>query len=168
VYYFAYGSNMLCRRLSERIGSVSVLGTAALPRHLLRFHKRSRDNSGKCNAFFTGHVRDHVYGVVFGLSHAQQQRLHACEGAGYVPLIFKVKMDNAILRVTTYIATPDCVVDGLTPFDWYHALVLAGARQHDLPSKYVSAIASMAVRPDPDLQRARTAYRLLRYDARAR
>jgi len=159
---------MLCRRLSERIGSVSVLGTAALPRHRLRFHKRSRDDSGKCNAFFTGRIRDHVYGVVFGLSHAQQVRLHACEGTGYVPLTFRVRMDTAILRVTTYIATPDCVVDGLTPFDWYHALVLAGARQHALPSEYVSAIASVPVKPDPDLQRARAAYRLLRYDARVR
>jgi hypothetical protein len=51
VVYFAYGSNMSTARLRERMPSCKPLGTATLPGHALRFHKRSTDKSGKCNAF---------------------------------------------------------------------------------------------------------------------
>ena len=51
--YFAYGSNMLTARLRERMPSCKPLGIAKLPGHALRFHKRSKDQSGKCNAFAT-------------------------------------------------------------------------------------------------------------------
>jgi hypothetical protein len=32
---------------------------------MLKFHKRSKDGSGKCNAFRTGSQADYVIGVVF-------------------------------------------------------------------------------------------------------
>jgi hypothetical protein len=49
--YFAYGSNMSTARLRQRMPSCKPLGTAVLSEHKLRFHKRSTDQSGKCNAF---------------------------------------------------------------------------------------------------------------------
>jgi hypothetical protein len=49
--YFAYGSNMETARLRERMPSAKPLGVAKLSGHELRFHKRSKDGSGKCNAF---------------------------------------------------------------------------------------------------------------------
>lgn len=51
VVYFAYGSNTSTARLRERMPSCKPLGIATLPGHALRFHKRSTDKSGRCNAF---------------------------------------------------------------------------------------------------------------------
>lgn len=44
--YFSYGSNMLSSRLRERCPSARPIGMAELPDHELRWHKRSKDNSG--------------------------------------------------------------------------------------------------------------------------
>ncbi len=54
VVYLAYGSNMSTARLRKRMPSCKPLGIATLPGHALRFHKRSMDKSGKCNAFASG------------------------------------------------------------------------------------------------------------------
>lgn len=64
-YYFAYGSNMSSVRLKERAPSSRAVGVAQLPEYVLKFHKRSKDGSGKCNALFTGVATDVVFGVVF-------------------------------------------------------------------------------------------------------
>ena len=48
--YFAYGSNLHPERLRERVPSAESLGVARLEAHVLRFHKRGRDGSGKCDA----------------------------------------------------------------------------------------------------------------------
>lgn len=51
ILYFAYGSNMSSARLRARVPSCRPIGIAFLPGHELRFHKRSKDGSGKCDAF---------------------------------------------------------------------------------------------------------------------
>jgi gamma-glutamylcyclotransferase len=53
MYYFAYGSNMSLSRLRERVPSAEAVGCFSLNGHDLRFHKLSKDGSGKCDAFFT-------------------------------------------------------------------------------------------------------------------
>ena len=47
--YFAYGSNMLTERLKARVSSATPIGKANLSDHGLRFHKKSKDGSGKCD-----------------------------------------------------------------------------------------------------------------------
>ena len=63
--YFAYGSNLHPARLAARTPSCHALGRAVLARHVLRFHKRGRDGSAKCDAWFTGDPTDRLYGVVY-------------------------------------------------------------------------------------------------------
>jgi hypothetical protein len=74
VLYFAYGSKMSSIRLRERMPSCRAIGTATLPGHVLRFHKRSTDKSGKCNAFATGND-DRVIGVLFSFDPAERAKL---------------------------------------------------------------------------------------------
>ncbi len=40
----------------------------------------------------------------------------------------------------TYIACPNATAEGLRPFDWYLAYVLAGARRHGLPGSYIQTL----------------------------
>lgn len=82
VLYFAYGSNMSVARLENRVSSVQVITIARLDNHQLRFHKRSRDGSGKCNAKCVGDAADTVYGVLFEMTVSKKRLLDENEGLG--------------------------------------------------------------------------------------
>jgi hypothetical protein len=82
VIYFAYGSDMLTPRLRHRAPSSVLLSTASLPQHRLHFHKRSKDGSGKCNAFRTGNASDAVYGALFEIPQEEKRKLDRTEGLG--------------------------------------------------------------------------------------
>jgi transposase-like protein len=55
--------------------SCKPLGIATLPGHALRFHKRSTDKSGKCNAFASGNDKS-VIGVLFSFDPAESKYLN--------------------------------------------------------------------------------------------
>lgn len=152
VVYFAYGSNMSTARLRERMPSCKPLGIATLPSHSLRFHKRSVDNSGKCNAFASGND-DSVIGVLFSFDPAERAKLDKAEGfgSGYEHAMVAVINDKGRRRkVLTYLASSDYVDDNLKPYGWYKDFVLAGAREHGLPREYIAeCIESVEAIKDP-------------------
>lgn len=154
--YFAYGSNMSTARLRERIPSCKSLGTAILPGHELRFHKRSTDKSGKCNAFASGNDNS-VIGVLFSFDPAERAKLDKAEGvgSGYEHAMVTVINDKGRRRkVITYLATPEYIDDSLKPYGWYKDFVLAGGREHGLPSEYIAKyIQSVEAIEDPNKTR---------------
>ena len=156
VVYFAYGSNMSTARLRARMPSCNALGIATLPGHALRFHKRSADRSGKCNAVASG-KEDSVIGVLFSFDPAARTKLDAAEGvgSGYEHAMVTVINDKGRRRkVLTYLATPDYIDDSLKPYSWYKDFVLAGGREHGLPPEYVAEyIQSVEAIEDPDKTR---------------
>lgn len=156
VVYFAYGSNMSTPRLRERMPSCKALGIATLPGHALRFHKRSKDGSGKCNAVATGDENS-VIGVLFSFDPAERAKLDKAEGVsnGYEHATVTVINDKGRRRkVLTYLATPDYIDDNLKPYAWYKDFVLAGSREHDLPLGYVAEyIESVEAIDDPNKER---------------
>lgn len=153
VTYFAYGSNMSTARLRERMPSCEPLGIATLPRHELRFHKRSTDKSGKCNAFANGND-DGVVGVLFSFDPGDRAKLDEAEGVGHGYEHAMVTVTNHLGRrrkVLTYLATPDHIDEGLQPYGWYKEFVLAGAREHGLPADYIARyIEPVAAVDDPN------------------
>lgn len=163
LYYFAYGSNLHPARLRERVPSSRALAVAELDGHLLRFHKRGRDGSGKCNIHPVGRAEDRVFGVIYRMAAAEQANLDRAEGlgAGYRRVELTVRVDGASRRVFSYQAQDGHIDDALSPFTWYRQLVLAGARQHGLPADYIAAIEAIAARSDPDTERHARHERLL-------
>ena len=155
--YFAYGSNMATARLRGRMPSALALGLASLAGHELRFHKRSTDKSGKCNAYATGDDDDTVIGVLFKFDPAERAALDKAEGAGkgYQPtMVTVVNAKGRRRKVLTYLATPDAIDDDLKPYTWYKNHVLIGAREHALPAEYVAACIE-AVEADEDPNQGR-------------
>jgi hypothetical protein len=153
VVYFAYGSNMSTARLRERMPSCKPLGIGTLPGYVLRFHKRSKDRSGKCNAFASG-KESSVIGVLFGFDPAERAKLDAAEGvgSGYEHAIVTVINDKGRRRkVLTYLATPEYIDDSLKPYSWYKDFVLAGGKEHGLPQDHIAEyIQSVEAIEDPD------------------
>jgi hypothetical protein len=162
LHYFAYGANLHPERMRRRVPSAQPLGCAVLTGHVLRFHKQSRkDGSGKCDAHYTGRPQDRVYGAVYSLAAAEKAALDAIEGPGYEVAERVVIHAGTQRAVFLYRARPDAVRRGLRPYDWYHALVVSGARHHGLPEAYVERLAAVAANPDPDAGRAAKEHALL-------
>jgi len=163
MYYFGYGSNMLTPRLQARVPSATPVSTAVLDKHVLRFHKRSRDGSGKCNVVPVSHSEAAVHGVLFDIPSSGLQALDEFEkrGRGYARTEITVDGPSSSVDAFVYVAQSAYVDDTLLPYDWYRALVLAGARQHALPSSYITELEAVPSRPDPDQNRRQTHQTLL-------
>ncbi len=155
LHYFAYGSNLHPARMRLRVPSARQLGCAVLTGHVLRFHKQSyKDGSAKCDAHYTGLSQDRVYGAVYRLAAAEKEALDRIEGPGYEIAERVVIREGSQQAVFLYRARPEAIAADLQPFDWYHALVVEGARHHGLPPAYVKSLAAVPTRADPDTLRA--------------
>ncbi len=153
--YFAYGSNLHPYRLAKRIGPVRVGSVAALSEASLRFHKRGRDGSGKCSLSIPS-PQDRVFGVVYGMTQAQQASLNEFEdiGRGYAQIeVSPCALDGREFQAFTYVAVPTAVDESLRPFDWYKQLVLLGMRHHGFPKDYVRRVDRVESLEDPDSER---------------
>ena len=160
--YFAYGSNMLRERLTARIGDIAVLGTTTASGYRLAFHKRSRDGSAKCNAWFTGEPSGRLHGVLYALDQDQKTLLDHYEGPSYVTRSLELTITTGTVRAFTYVAREEYITDGAVPYTWYKALVHAGALQHALPDVHVRDIAATRAVRDPDPDRHQSNVEILR------
>ena len=153
IRYLAYGSNMWPRRIEQRLGKCDALGVVSLEGFALRFHKRGRDGSGKCDAFYTGDAADTLYGVVYALSQAQRELLDDFEGPGYDACELSARLPSGVITAYAYVARPEHMDAQLQPFHWYKAIVVAGARAHSLPAHYINRLLAVNSTIDPDADR---------------
>ncbi len=112
------------------------------------------DGSGKCDAEFTGQRSDVVWGVVFELDPEEKPALDMAEGlgAGYMEKAVNILTEAGPLTAVTYFAIDKDA--SLRPYHWYKALVIAGAREHGLPSSYRSRLELVITVSDLDPARA--------------
>jgi len=154
VLCFSYGSNMSLARLQDRVPSARFVAVAILPAHRLRFHKVSRDNSGKCDAEETENPNDRVYGVVYEIANDEKPDLDRKEGlgSGYDEKEVEVITDQGNLTSLMYFATR--INSALKPYRWYKEHVLVGAREYGLPPEYIAQIEAIEAVEDPDATRS--------------
>jgi gamma-glutamylcyclotransferase (GGCT)/AIG2-like uncharacterized protein YtfP len=148
--YFAYGSNMLIERLKERVSSAEKVKTYALNGYKLRFHKKSKDCSGKCN-IVKASDSDIVHGVIFDFNESQKGKLDEAEGKGngYRDETMNLIIDDDSCKCLIYLAEPGYIDEALIPYRWYYDLVLAGAEQNELPKDYIAGLKAIPFTEDP-------------------
>jgi cation transport regulator ChaC len=151
---FGYGSNMPTLRTKERCPSARAIGIAALHGHELRWHKRSRDGSGKCDIIKSEKIGAVVWGVVFEIPLAEKAALDRAEGLGkgYVEQGFDLFVDDTEAKCVAYVATD--IDPGLKPYDWYKELVLLGAQEHGINEEYIRGLRETEALRDLDEKRA--------------
>ena len=165
--YFAYGSNLLTRRLTDpsRAASAIALGIVWARGFVVRFHKIGTDGSGKCTLIATGDDADVVYGVLYEFADSDLAGLDQEEGVhlgGYTRCSIRLRFTNGdTIEAMTYLASDRHIDAACIPFDWYRDLVVAGAIEHGLPRPYIRELAGTPAMPDPDGARAELARRLL-------
>ncbi len=165
--YFAYGSNMLSRRLLARVPAQPI-GPAVLIGHELRWHKVGSDASGKCDVVPSRTAGQMVHGVLYRMAAEHKPLLDQIEGLGqgYDERQTVLQGPQGLVRAWYYSATH--IDAGLRPFDWYKAFVVDGAREHGLPADYIAALHAMPHETDPDPARAALNWALSRPDATLR
>lgn len=137
---FAYGSNMSLKRLKKRISSASFFKIGKITGHLIKFHKTSKDGSGKTDCYQTNNSENVVWGVVFDINPNQKNDLDKFEGkgTGYEEKLVNILCDNESVTAYMYYATN--AIEGLKPYDWYINHVIVGAKEHRLPEKYIEML----------------------------
>lgn len=149
--YFAYGSNLSLSRLKERAPGAERVSIFSLKEHDLRFHKASKDGSGKCDAFYTGNSDDCVIGSLFEISSYEKKALDKFEGLGdgyEEKIVIVLSQSGEEVEATTYYATS--LDETLKPFSWYKNHVLVGAKESRLPAQYIEKIECVESIQDPD------------------
>ena len=147
--YAAYGSNLHPLRLSLRLPDSRFEGTAAIAGLRLCFHKRSRDQSGKCN-IVAGDGSIHV--AVYELGGQERAKLDQIEGQGSGYCVETLEVPG-FGECFTYVATASFINDELRPYSWYKELVLVGCEALGLPQDYIKEIQGIGAIDDSDLTR---------------
>lgn len=147
---FAYGSNMLTRRIRSRTPSAFSIAPGEIRGYRMAFHKRGMDGSGKANIRRTGDAGDRVHGVLFGVNSRELPLLDALEIGYRREDLHVITHWGHTVQAACYQALEGFIQPGLRPFDWYRDLVLAGAREHRLPEHHVLWIEVQEADRDPD------------------
>ena len=148
--YAAYGSNLHPIRLSGRVPSAKLLGKGVLERKALRFHKRSKDGSAKCNIVVDDTQQVHV--AIYEIDASEKQLLDDAEGVGYGYQVQEVEVVD-FGKCFTYIAENSHIDNSLNPYTWYKELVLVGCEYLNLPAYYIDFIRNINAEADLDEKR---------------
>ena len=133
--YFAYGSNLLSRRMLERVPSAAARGPARLAGWRLALDKPGRDGTAKANLRHA--TEAHAWGVAWALDPAHWPGLHACE-RGYRRIEVDVILAGGLVRAATYVS--ELFTDDLLPSGAYRRFLVEGAREHGLPAHWVALL----------------------------
>lgn len=149
-HYFAYGSNMLPARLINRCNSAKLIGKGIAENCRLEFSKASKDGSGK--ATLVGAPGARVHGVIFEINDSERAVLDRHEGLGHGyrredNFVVERIVHGSPFLTNTYLATS--LDTQLKPFDWYLAIVIAGATYHEMDKAYLAALRSTDFIEDP-------------------
>ena len=148
--YAAYGSNLHPIRLINRVPLAQFLGKAVIKDKALRFHKRSKDGSGKCN--IVTDTNNKVYVAVYEVHESEKPALANAEGVGYGyrTVTFEV---SGYGECFTYVAEQSHIDDSLLPYSWYKELVLAGCEKFNFPKDYIDFLKAIPVTEDSNEKR---------------
>lgn len=141
VAYFAFGANT-CRhvlvgrrRIEPRTSEAAVLRD-----HALRFVRRGIPLLEPAFASVEREPGAEVHGVLHRLTPSAMEHLDRIEGRGYDRIAVQVETrDGARVEATAYRAREP--VPGLKPSRRYVELLIRGAREHELPERWIEELA---------------------------
>ncbi len=137
----------------DRCPSAQYLANAWVDHFALEYSKVGKDGSGKATLVPSHGKR--VHGVIFEIDTDEREPLDNVEYGYRREDGFEVTVTNtgACKTVATYIALQECIKPGLKPFDWYLALVVAGAMEHRFPAPVIAAYRDTAIWVDENKKR---------------
>ncbi len=154
---------MLSSRIKNRIDSYKGVGIGYIENYSLRFHKKSKDTSGKADAFLTGNTEDKIWGVIGEIDEESKKTLDKIEdlSKGYNLKNITITTDKGIENAIIYVADENYIDSKLIPFDWYKEFVLRGSIENSLPGDYINSIKEIPCKKDTDSKRREENYKII-------
>ena len=146
VLYFAYGANMDTRRFRRRCPGSVVLGRALLRNYRLAFTRYDSHEKGGV-ADIVAEAGAQVWGALYDIDEACLRALDQYEGApqAYRRETVRVADDRGVEhQAVAYVANK---TGEFAPGRTYLALIVRGARDHELPEEYVKSIEETKTHP---------------------
>jgi gamma-glutamylcyclotransferase len=161
--YFAYGANVHPGWLRRRIPDAALVGAGVLQGYSMAFRKRGRDGAARSDAFPSDAPAAALPGALYLLRASDLDRLGAA-GAGYRATRVDVAGASGKFNAVMWVADTAEIATGLVPWDWYVALIRAGAALLDLPAGHRRWLASVPTAADPDAARVALAHAVIAAD----
>jgi gamma-glutamylcyclotransferase len=158
--YFAYGANVHPGWLRRRIPDAELAGPGVLQGYSMAFRKRGRDGAARSDAFPSDDPAAALPGALYLLRAPDLGRLDAA-GAGYRATRVEVAGASGVFDAVMLVADPTEIATGLVPWEWYVALIRAGAALLDLPAAHRRWLEAVPTTPDPDARRAALAHAVI-------
>ena len=130
--YFAYGSNLSTKRISDRLGKIKIIQN-----YILRGYKLTFDaglHNGFANIVYTGNIKDSVPGVIYQISKRQLRQLDIHEGVwNKCYERFYLTIDGLSEDVQVYISVNEKYRTSEYPRLYYIEYLLIGYKEHGIP-----------------------------------
>jgi gamma-glutamylcyclotransferase (GGCT)/AIG2-like uncharacterized protein YtfP len=126
IYYFAYGSNMDAKRMTERVVDFEIIGQGILEDFELKFNKINQKKKGVGYANVSTEHGKKVEGIIYRFENISL--LDKPEGypKHYDRKIMEIVYNSGRLKAWVYIANENRISEGLLPERDYLAHLLAG------------------------------------------
>ncbi len=138
---------------SSRCPSARYSANAWADHFTIDFSKIGEDGSGKAALIPSRGKRAH--GVIFEIDPGELEFLDRAEPGYRREDGFEVTVADtgACKTVSTYIVLEECRNLDLKPFDWYLALVIAGAMEHRFPAPAIADYRDTEIEADENKER---------------
>lgn len=149
---FAYAGNMNVEKFAKTVPSASKIGIAKLPGYNFAFNSAGEDESAKANVVRSFEPDAMVWGVLIKLDDAERSNFHDPTWSSTLKLETVLCFDenDVIYHAEVFVTEPHAITTHLLPYDWYHNKILKLAKNAGLPDQYISQIAIMPYKTDPD------------------
>lgn len=149
---FAYAGNMNLEKFTKTVPSAKKIGVAKLPGYTFAFNSTGEDESAKANVVRSFEPDAIVWGTLIELDDEERGNFHDPLWNSTLKLESAVCFDlnDNIYHAEVFVTQPHAISQYLLPYDWYHAKILKLAKDAGLPAHYISQIAIMPYKVDPD------------------
>ncbi len=152
-FYFAYGSNMNPRRVTQRQMRYTEYFGGVLNDFRLVFNKRSGKHPGAASANVVAAAGHCVEGVLYRLETVDQiQVMDPYEGhpVRYSRLALPVRVGDEHHHAWVYLANAEWITEGLKPARWYLEHLLEG--EPHLSPQYFLSLTRIECLPDSEVE----------------
>lgn len=160
---FAYAGNMNVEKFVQTVPSARNIGVAKLPGYSFAFNSAGEDESAKANVVKSFDPDAIVWGVLVELLDEERSNFHDPLWSSTLKLepVLCFDLSDNIYHAEVFVTQPHAITTHLLPYDWYHNKILKLATDAGLPQSYISQIALMPYKIDPDeIRRQRRLKRL--------
>ncbi|MDB5030712.1 gamma-glutamylcyclotransferase family protein [Mucilaginibacter sp.] len=149
---FAYAGNMNVEKFAKTVPSAKKLGVGKLRGYNFAFNSTGDDESAKANVVKSLDSDAIVWGVL--IEYDDEDRADFYDPTWSTTLKLEpalcFDMNDNIYHAEVFVTQPHAITTHLLPYDWYHDKILKLAKNADLPAHYISKIAIMPYKTDPD------------------